>query len=75
VVLGLLGGTFFPVSLAPGILGKLTFIAPQAWFMRGLGDLRAGSLSVVWTPALALLGFAVVTGAVAMLRLRRLAEV
>jgi linearmycin/streptolysin S transport system permease protein len=74
VILGLLGGTFFPVSLAPGILAKLTFIAPQAWFLRGLGDLRAGSLSVVWTPVVALLTFAVVTGAVAMVRLRRLAE-
>jgi ABC-2 type transport system permease protein len=75
VILGLLGGTFFPVSLAPGILARLTFIAPQAWFLRGLGDLRAGSLSVIWTPILALLVFAAVTGAVALMRLRRLAEV
>jgi ABC-2 type transport system permease protein len=75
VILGLLGGTFFPVSQAPGILSRLTFIAPQAWFLRGLGDLRAGSISVVWIPALAMLGFAVVTGAVALTRLRRLAEV
>jgi ABC-2 type transport system permease protein len=75
VILGLLGGTFFPVSLAPGILARLTFIAPQAWFLRGLGDLRAGSLSVIWTPILALLVFAVVTGAVAVVRLRRMAEV
>jgi len=75
VILGLLGGTFFPVSQAPGILANLTFIAPQAWFLRGLGDLRAGSLSVIWTPIGALLAFAVVTGAVAMSRLRRLAEV
>jgi ABC-2 type transport system permease protein len=75
VILGLVGGTFFPVSLAPGILSRLTFIAPQAWFMRGLGDLRAGSLSVIWTPILALLVFAAVTGGVALVRLRRLAEV
>jgi ABC-2 type transport system permease protein len=75
VVLGLLGGTFFPVSLAPGVLSRLTFVAPQAWFLRGLGDLRAGSLSVIWTPVLALLAFAVVTGALAMTRLRRLAEI
>jgi ABC-2 type transport system permease protein len=75
VILGLVGGTFFPVSQAPGILSRLTFIAPQAWFLRGLGDLRAGSISVVWIPALAMLGFAVVTGAVAMTRLRHLAEV
>jgi ABC-2 type transport system permease protein len=75
VVLGLFGGTFFPVSLAPGILSRLTFIAPQAWFMRGLGDLRGGSLSAVWVPALAMLAFAVVAGGIALARLRHLAEV
>ena len=75
VVLGLLGGTFFPVSQAPGILSQLTFVAPQAWFLRGLGDLRGGGISVVWMPALAMLGFAVVAGGLAMTRLRHLAEV
>lgn len=74
IVLGLIGGTFFPVSLAPGVLSTLTFAAPQAWFLRGLGDLRGGSISAVWVPALALLGFAAVTGALAMTRLRRMAE-
>ena len=75
VVLGLVGGTFFPVSQAPGVLSRLTFVAPQAWFLRGLGDLRGGSISVVWVPALAMLIFAVVTGGLAMTRLNRLAEV
>jgi ABC-2 type transport system permease protein len=74
IVLGLIGGTFFPVSLAPGILSQLTFVAPQAWFLRGLGDLRGGGISVVWVPALAMLCFAAVTGALAMMRLRRMAE-
>ena len=72
VILGLLGGTFFPVSQAPGVLSKLTFIAPQAWFLRGLGDLRGGGLEAVWPPALAMLGFAVVAGGTAMTRLRRM---
>jgi len=75
VVLGLLGGTFFPVSQAPGVLSTLTFAAPQAWFLRGLGDLRGGRLSVIWVPVLAMLGFAVVSGGLALFRLRRLAEV
>ena len=75
VILGLVGGTFFPVSQAPGVLSRLTFVAPQAWFLRGLGDLRGGSISVVWIPALAMLVFAVVTGGLAMTRLRRMAEV
>jgi ABC-2 type transport system permease protein len=74
VVLGLLGGTFFPVSQAPGILSSLTFIAPQAWFLRGLGDLQGGDLSAVWLPTLAMLGFAAVTGAIALTRLRRISE-
>jgi ABC-2 type transport system permease protein len=75
VILGLIGGTFFPVSLAPGILSRLTFVAPQAWFLRGLGDLRGGGVSAVWGPALAMLAFAAVTGVLALFRLRRLAEV
>ena len=75
MVLGLLGGTFFPVSQAPGLLSKLTLLTPQAWFLRGLGDLRAGSLSAVWTPALAMLVFAVVAGGLAMTRLPRMAGV
>jgi ABC-2 type transport system permease protein len=75
VILGLVGGTFFPVSQAPGILSRLTFVAPQAWFLRGLGDLRGGTISVVWVPALAMLGFAVVTGGLALTRLKRMAEV
>jgi ABC-2 type transport system permease protein len=74
VVLGLLGGTFFPISQAPGVLAKLTFLAPQAWFIRGLSDLRGGGFSVIWIPALAMLGFAVVTGGVAVTRLRRMGE-
>jgi len=75
VILGLIGGTFFPVALAPGVLSKLTFVAPQAWFLRGLGDLRGGGVSAVWWPALAMLAFAAVTGGLALFRLRRLAEV
>lgn len=74
VILGLLGGTFFPVSKAPGVLSILTFFTPQAWFLRGLGDLRAGNLSVVWVPALAMLAFAVVAGGLAMIRLPRMTE-
>jgi hypothetical protein len=32
-------------------------------------------MSVVWVPALAMLGFATITGGLALFRLRRLAEV
>jgi ABC-2 type transport system permease protein len=73
IVLGLLGGTFFPVAQAPGVLSTLTLVTPQAWFLRGLGDLRAGNLTAIWTPTLAMLAFAFVIGGVAISRLRRMA--
>jgi ABC-2 type transport system permease protein len=75
VILGLLGGTFFPIAQSPGIFSRLTFVAPQAWFLRGLGDLRGGSISAVWEPALAMLAFAVVAGGIAVFRLAKMAEV
>lgn len=75
VILGLLGGAFFPVSQSLGVLSVITLATPQAWFLRGLGDLRAGSLGAVWTPTLAMLTIAAVTGALAMTRLRRTVEV
>ena len=67
-------GRSSPSRRLPGVLSTLTFVAPQAWFLRGLGDLRGGGLSVIVVPALAMLAFAAVTGAIAMVRLRRIAE-
>ena len=65
-MLGLLGGTFFPLSQGPQILSLFSKLTPHAWFLQGLGDLSAGDgLSVVITPALAMLAFFVVTLALA----------
>jgi ABC-2 type transport system permease protein len=67
VALGLLGGTFFPLSQGPQLLALFSKLTPHAWFLQGLGDLSAGSgLSVVITPALAMLAFFVVTVGLAM---------
>ncbi len=41
VVLGLFGGTFFPISQA-SFLSSLSLVAPQAWMMRGYQDLASG---------------------------------
>lgn len=72
VVLGMLGGTFFPIASSGGILASLTYLTPHAWFMRGLADL---SSAAPWTDALpatgAIMVFAVVTGSLAFLLLRR----
>jgi linearmycin/streptolysin S transport system permease protein len=73
LVLGMLGGTFFPVSQAGGLLATLSLATPQAWFMRGIENLVGGAgASVVLGPALAILAFAAVTGALAFLRAGRL---
>jgi len=62
VVLGLLGGTFFPLSQGPRLLAALSKLTPHAWFMQGLGDISSGAgLSAVITPTLAMLAFFVVT--------------
>ncbi|MPZ28620.1 MAG: ABC transporter permease subunit [Micromonosporaceae bacterium] len=69
VVLGVLGGVFFPVSQVSGGLSTLSYLTPHRWFLRGLADLAGGGgVGVVWLPAGAMLLFAAVTGAVAVLR-------
>jgi ABC-2 type transport system permease protein len=72
VVLGLFGGTFFPLSQA-SFLGTLSLLTPQAWMMRGFLDLGSGgSVADVAVPVAALLAFTAVAGALAVVRSRRL---
>jgi ABC-2 type transport system permease protein len=72
VVLGLIGGTFFPISQA-SILGTVSLIAPQAWMMRGFLRVAGGGEVVdVWPSLLALAAFVAVTGSVALVRARGL---
>jgi ABC-2 type transport system permease protein len=73
LVLGMLGGTFFPVAQAGGLLAGLSLATPQAWFLRGIENLAGGeSAHVVLGPVLAILAFAAVTGTLAFLRAGRL---
>ena len=72
VILGMLGGTFFPIAASGGILASLTYLTPHAWFMRGLADLSSDAR---WTNALpatgAIMVFAVTTILLAFALLRR----
>lgn len=72
VTLGLLGGTFFPLSQAPGFVADLSFITPHAWLMQGLGELSGGVAgpSDVVPAVLALVAFGVITGTIALVRAR-----
>ena len=72
VALGLLGGTFFPVSQGPSFLAHLSLIAPQAWMMRGFQDLATGGSVAEILPAVgAVLAFAVVLGGLGAVRAGR----
>ena len=76
VVLGLLGGTFFPISQASGFITKISWFTPHAWLMRGFTDLSAGDgLGDVLVPVGAVLLFGVVTGAIGLVLSRRLVDV
>jgi len=74
MVLGLLGGVFFPVAQLGGAMETLSWISPHGWFLRGLGDLAGGGGVRAVLPAVgAMLAFAVVAGGIGVLRLTRAA--
>jgi ABC-2 type transport system permease protein len=73
LVLGMLGGTFFPVAQAGGVLAALSLATPQAWFLRGVENMTGGaSAGAVLGPVVAILAFALVTGTLAFARAGRL---
>ena len=75
LVLATVGGTFFPVDQAGGLLERVSLLTPHAWFLRGLGDVAAGAgPDEVLGAVAAMLAFAAVTTALALTRVRRLLE-
>jgi len=74
VTLGMLGGTFVPIS-GEGILADLSLVTPNAWFLRGLGDLAGGTVADVLPAFFVLIGIAVVAGAIGLVLVRRAVRV
>lgn len=74
ITLGILGGSFSPTSQAPEVMATLALFTPHGWFMRGLGDMQgAGASMADALPSVGvLLGIGLVTGALGMIRARRL---
>jgi ABC-2 type transport system permease protein len=64
LMLGLLGGSLFPISRGAGWLSHLSAITPHYWFLRGLGEGSVGGLADALPAVLALLAFAVVMGGI-----------
>jgi len=68
----LLGGNFVFIATAPPALRTLALFTPNGWLLRAVTDLGTGApTSAVVVPLLAILGFAVVTAAVAVLAIGR----
>jgi len=75
IVLGMLGGAFFPIAQIGGLTATLSLATPHAWFLRGLGDLAGGGGPAAALPsAAAMLLFAMVTGGIAALRLGKVVQ-
>ena len=72
VILGMLGGVFFQIGSGEDFLSNLTLITPHAWFMDGLASLADDAPWTAVLPAVgAILIFALVTGCIAWVLLRR----
>lgn len=72
ITLGILGGTFSPMSQAPELMSTLSLVTPHAWFLRGLGDMHGtGAVAADALPAVGvLLAMGLVTGAIGFARAR-----
>jgi len=72
LTLGVLGGSFFPLSQAPEGMATLSLMTPHAWFIRGINDLAAGGgPEAVAGSILVLLAVGAVTGGIGLTRARR----
>ncbi len=71
MVLGMLGGVFFPIGQGPEILSVVSKVSPHAWLLQGFGDNTAGVWSGVFVASAAILGFGLVTTVLALPRVSR----
>ena len=72
IVLGALGGSFFPVAQLGGLMSQISKVSPHYWFLQSLADLSGGASAVEVLPGAAVLAaFAAVAGGVAVYGWRR----
>jgi ABC-2 type transport system permease protein len=72
IVLGMLGGVFFPLPADVVLLRAAQSVSPHAWFLRGIGEqFRTGDWTLVLPSAAVILLIGVVAAVPAVVRLRR----
>lgn len=74
LVLSMLGGNFIPIGQSPKLMQDLSKLTPNGWAIKGFTDLVAdgGGVSSVGPHLAAIMAFAIVCGAVAWTRARKL---
>ena len=67
LVFGLLGGTFFPVSRADGLLATVSLLSPHRWLLEGFRDVSYGAgVGDLASTLVVLIGFTVVVGGIGL---------
>lgn len=74
MTMAMLGGTFVPIATADGILGTLRYLTPNAWFIRGLGDVAGGAYTEAIVAVLVLLAIGAVFGGLGLTVVRRVVK-
>jgi ABC-2 type transport system permease protein len=75
VTFGMLGGSFVPIADSESLIGRLQSLTPNAWFLRGLGDISTGEITAAVLPVAVLAGMAVVGGVAATFIARKVVTV
>jgi len=71
MVLGMLGGVFFPIGQGPALLAVISKVSPHAWLLQGFGDNTAGAWGGVLSATAAILLFGIITTVLALPRVAR----
>jgi len=72
LIFGILGGSFFDISMLPGWISILNKITPNAWGMQGFTTLAGGAgLRQITTPLLALFGMGILLFGIAVILIQR----
>ncbi len=71
LTMAMLGGTFVPITVESGILDTLRYMTPNAWFIRGLGDVAGEAYGDAMLAVFVLIGIGVVFGALGLFIVRR----
>jgi ABC-2 type transport system permease protein len=72
LVLGVLGGTFFPVSRADGFLSTASLLSPHRWLLEAFRDVSFGAgVGDLGTTLAVLVGFTAVVGGIGLVSTER----